>query len=538
MLRKIWNLINPVSTSKGVSSVGFGSVFTFLELQLNLKQSRQTVVGKVRAFLSLSSQKQIEKFPETYLYVEAYLCEVDKGGRMDRDLLRSELPKMFPFLLQHESISLIFEPPEKQGVLLCKYFLIDFLKRAATILGTSDHNIFTETTNWLSNTPNSANSPVPFNLCETPPQTHDKWHELLVQLTQSLFDFVNERYGYQFTQNIFDASYKNIAQKYQSLDSFIKVVALIPQTLLDAAKISLISNAQLQRLLKEKVRELEEAKKELETQNVAIKEQRDAIRYAYDQITKSITYARRIQQETLHDINLISKYFEDSFVFFKPKQIVSGDFIWIHERANKVLLAVIDCTGHGVPGAFMTLMTHDKLNEIVINSGFTSPELILDELDKSVKRSAIVGEYNQLSIGMDMMLCSIGLNDGIVEFAGAKNWLYHVSDQVLNRYRGDRRSIGGKVVHSYNQEKFTLNKLQIKKGDCIYLSTDGYQDQFGVQKGELTKYGSAYFRGLLLRISPNPMKEQLELLSNELELWQGSVSQTDDITVAGFRFLV
>jgi serine phosphatase RsbU (regulator of sigma subunit) len=259
-----------------------------------------------------------------------------------------------------------------------------------------------------------------------------------------------------------------------------------------------------------------------------------------ENITDSLRYAQRIQRAILGNEEEVLCNFKEGFIFFKPRDIVSGDFFWfsqlffnIEEKSSQRVLIVADCTGHGVPGAFMTVMGSALLDEIVNEKCITTPHLILYELDRKVVATLQKQNFNQ-SDGMDMVVLVIEEkedNTKWVHWAGAKNPLYYVRNGQLHEIKGDKFPIGG------NQSKFakTFNThtFELANDDIFYLFTDGFQDQFGGRENR--KYMVKHFRNFLFEISHLPLGEQKERLEQEFVTWKGKREQTDDVLVIGVR---
>lgn len=266
----------------------------------------------------------------------------------------------------------------------------------------------------------------------------------------------------------------------------------------------------------------------LKTQNDKIAQQKRLIEIKNENLTDSITYAKRIQDAMLVDVNKISSYLNDAFILFKPKDIVSGDFYWSSQKDGKFIISAIDCTGHGVPGAFMSMLGNSLLNQIVLDQGITSPELILQELSKEVQNTLKQSETNN-NDGMDMSLCTVDLTNKQLEFSGAKNPLIYIEDGKLHKIKGDKMPIGISHFKDYN---FGKHKLNATKRTCFYLFSDGYADQFGGDNGK--KFMTKRFYQLLLDIHKAPMSEQKEILNNTINEWMKNEEQVDDILVMGF----
>ena len=251
-------------------------------------------------------------------------------------------------------------------------------------------------------------------------------------------------------------------------------------------------------------------------------------------IQGSINYAKRIQEAMLHKSDLQQHLLADSFVLFKPRDLVSGDFYWISEIKGwydpDVVIAAVDCTGHGIPGAFMSMIGMNTLNAI-ISRGVAESDQILGELDHEI-RTALQQEKTGNQDGMDVVLCIYRKERGILEFSGAKNSLLYVQNNEIHKLKGDRRAIGGKSYRK-QQNGFKKHTISIDQPTTIYLFSDGYQDQFGGENN--TKFMSSKFNDLLLEIHQKPMEEQKEILDRTIQAWMGDHKQTDDILVMGVR---
>lgn len=272
-----------------------------------------------------------------------------------------------------------------------------------------------------------------------------------------------------------------------------------------------------------------EQTREIRIQKEAVEQQKEQITELYHDLQSSIDYAQRLQESILPDDALIRKMFPDSFVLFRPKATVSGDFYWFKELGNKKVFAAADCTGHGVPGAFMSLVGHNALNQVT--KVFTRPDQILNNVDR---RSGEVmrhkGTDDSLRDGMDIAVCAIDQNTLQLEYSGAHNPVYIIRDHELTELESDPFSIGS----FYREDRsFTCKQYQLREGDCIYLFSDGYADQFGGPKNK--KFMRKQFRNTLLSIFHLPMAEQKWRLAETLDRWKGSQEQVDDILVIGVK---
>jgi len=277
--------------------------------------------------------------------------------------------------------------------------------------------------------------------------------------------------------------------------------------------------------------EIESQKEELETRRDLAEEQRDKITVQKNELTDSIKYASRIQSSLMPGSELFKKSFSDFFILNKPKDIVSGDFYWISVKGSKTVVAVSDCTGHGVPGAFMSLLGIGLLNEIVNDLNIVQPNLILNNLrDKVIKSLAQSGTYEETMDGMDIALITVDRENFTLQFSGALNSLIMIRNNKLSEIRGDRMPVGAYLIAEI---PFTNHEIEIEANDSIYLFSDGYKDQYGWRNNRKLKHNK--FLELLLSIQNVPMKAQKILLENNLKNWMGDLEQIDDILVVGMQ---
>jgi CheY-like chemotaxis protein/serine phosphatase RsbU (regulator of sigma subunit) len=286
-------------------------------------------------------------------------------------------------------------------------------------------------------------------------------------------------------------------------------------------------------LLKEQNAEIERQKSEIEYQSELTNKQSK-------KITDSIQYARRIQKAVLPPEEVFKNNFKDYFVLNKPKDIVSGDFYWVTSKDGILIVAAADCTGHGVPGAFMSMLGVAYLNEIVnkiaINKHISSlnADEILNQLREMVISSLHqTGNLEDPKDGMDIALVIIDPEHKRIQYAGAYNPLYIVRDGKIIEYPADKMPV------SYHQKRdvpFTRHEFDLKSNDSIYLFSDGYIDQFGGDQG--MKFMSGKFRDLILKIHTRPMSEQCDLLDKALNDWRGKRQQLDDVLVIGLQYSV
>jgi serine phosphatase RsbU (regulator of sigma subunit)/Tfp pilus assembly protein PilF len=266
--------------------------------------------------------------------------------------------------------------------------------------------------------------------------------------------------------------------------------------------------------------------------NKLLNEKNSIIEERNKNITDSIIYAKRIQQAILPTNETIRKSLPDSFIFYKPKDIVSGDFYWLDEWGGKILFAVVDCTGHGVPGALMSMVGHNLISQALNEHGLSKPNLILNALNKGISKTLHQKqEAGTVRDGMDITLCSLDKSTNVLELASANHVLYHFRANKLTIHKGDKISIGENKPDNFSS--FTNHEINLQKGDTIYIFTDGYADQFGGSKNK--KFMLRQFRKMLGEIQDMTMKEQEEKLRTTIERWQGGNEQVDDILVMGIK---
>ena len=267
-------------------------------------------------------------------------------------------------------------------------------------------------------------------------------------------------------------------------------------------------------------------------QKVIIEEQHELLNQSHKDVTDSINYAKRIQDALMTSSVYMKDILKDSFIIFKPKDVVSGDFYWVHKTLdNLVFFVVADCTGHGVPGAFMSMIGNSLLNEVIIEDKVTEPGLILDKLrELLIKSLQQQGGDENTKEGMDIALCKLDSKKLEIEYAGAFNPMFHIRDGVLSEYKPNNQPIG---VYAGKKVPFTNHKIKVKKGDMIYISSDGYPDQFGGPKGK--KFLKKRFSDMILKASTQPISAQEKLIETTLKDWMEGHEQIDDICVMGVK---
>ncbi|MBU0486596.1 MAG: tetratricopeptide repeat protein [Bacteroidetes bacterium] len=277
--------------------------------------------------------------------------------------------------------------------------------------------------------------------------------------------------------------------------------------------------------------EIEKHRDEVERQRLVAVNQRDEIKEQKKLVTDSIQYALRIQQAILPPKNMLSGMFSDSFIYYQPKDIVSGDFYWIENQHGKRYFAAVDCTGHGVPGAFMSIMATSLLNQAVNEKNISDPGEILDFINEQLNftiRSR--GEDISVKDGMDLSVCAID-NNQVLEAAGAFNSVYIIRSGKLFTVKGDIHPLGTPFEEEFNGYKTTA--VQLEKDDAVYAFTDGYIDQMGGVKRK--RFLTSRLREKLIAIHGLKMEEQYLILKNTITDWKSDNEQTDDILIMGIR---
>jgi len=325
-----------------------------------------------------------------------------------------------------------------------------------------------------------------------------------ITITTNIRDKFNEKHWYQIS----------VSPIYNSLSEIIRFIAI-------GSDITQIKLAEME--IKIQHFEIEQQHKQIIAQNV--------------EITDSILYSQRIQRSIMPPLSDFKSIFENSFIFYQPKNIVSGDFYWVAEKRNEKIIVVGDCTGHGVPGAFMSMLGIVLLNEIVnkhqdlgynfrLNSSQVLDSLRI-KLKKTLHQKGISGEAND---GMDIAICIFNLKEQKIQFSGANQSLHIVRNNQMLKINGDRMPIG---VYTENDQNFTKTDVKVYENDVFYLATDGYSDQFGGSGDK--KFLTKNFKEMLISIHELPFDEQKQILSDIYEGWRGEQEQTDDILVLGFK---
>ena len=261
-------------------------------------------------------------------------------------------------------------------------------------------------------------------------------------------------------------------------------------------------------------------------------QQRNLLQSRTKSIEDSLKYAHRIQTAVFTTPKQLQNFFPDSFIYQKPKEIVSGDFFWARRTKGKIIFSVADCTGHGVPGAFMSLIGIEFFRQIVLGKGIVEPASILNEMNFHFDQ--VFGSLDELALkdGIDLGCCAYDPKTHILEYAGAFNSLYLVRNNEIIKVKGDRIIVG--PDYGMQRGTFENKRIKLQEEDVLYMFSDGYPDQFGGPEGKKFKYRR--FRHMLMNIHKLPMPEQLQILEENMKEWIGGVNdQIDDQTVIGIR---
>jgi len=275
----------------------------------------------------------------------------------------------------------------------------------------------------------------------------------------------------------------------------------------------------------------EQEKEIYRLRHVELKQAYDIIEEKNKDITASINYASRIQHAMLSDHNDIKELDKKCFILYLPKDIVSGDFYWFNKSGDNVVVAAADCTGHGVPGALMSMLGISFLEEIVNNRKTEDSGSILDELRREILRAlSQKSRCQETKDGMDISLCSIDFKKKQIQYSGAFNNLYLIRSNELIEFKADRMPIG---ISTFSNRNFTSQIIPYYKGDIIYMSSDGYADQFGGPENKKFKYPT--LKKLLLEIHKLPVNKQKNILEKQFNHWKGNLVQTDDVLIIGLK---
>jgi serine phosphatase RsbU (regulator of sigma subunit)/Tfp pilus assembly protein PilF len=276
---------------------------------------------------------------------------------------------------------------------------------------------------------------------------------------------------------------------------------------------------------------LEQKNQNIEKQKTEIEEKSNELALKNKEITDSIRYAQRIQNAILPSDDRLLQLLPNSFVFFKPKDIVSGDFYWVEPWGSSVLVAAVDCTGHGVPGAMMSVVSSNLLNQALNEFGLVQPHLILNSLNKGIAKNLQRSGDASIKDGMDISLVSIDFTLKKMQYAGVNNSAYVVREKQIKEIKAEKNSIG--TYYENPAFSYTLQNVELQKNDMVYLFTDGFADQFGGESGKKFKYKPLL--QLLTEIADLNGQEQKQILDQRFENWKGNLEQVDDVCIIGIR---
>jgi len=367
---------------------------------------------------------------------------------------------------------------------------------------------------------------IPLILIDTRHKTSLISAILINFLALLFYDYVLDLFGVGF------GSLQLTTDKYSLINIFIFLpYLLILFGIVFLTRINIRYEKRVQKLLEE-----------IRGKNTELEEQKNYIEKIHREISDSINYASRIQAVLLPDSSILKDYFKDYFILFKPRNVVSGDFYWFSAADNKIIFCLADCTGHGVPGAFMSMLGISFLRELITRGQLSEPSEILNKLrDEIINALKQRGRQSDQKDGMDLSLFTLEITTPYnkpdksfeLQWAGANNPCWIVKNDNLRELVPDRMPVG---IH-HLMDRFQTIRIHLEKGDKIYLTTDGYRDQFGGPSSK--KFMSRQLKELIIGISDKPMAEQKSLLENKIEEWRTGFGteheQTDDITLVGLE---
>lgn len=325
-----------------------------------------------------------------------------------------------------------------------------------------------------------------------------------------------------------EMSTKYDTEKKEAENKILKATSETQKAINTAITIGLILVAALAFFIFRGYNEKKKANTLLAEQNTEIKEQKSIIEEKQKEILDSITYAKRLQEAILPPVSHIKKHLPDSFIYYKPKDIVAGDFYWMEHKDNITFIAAADCTGHGVPGAMVSVVCSNALNRAVLEFNLTDPGQILDKTRELVSETYAKSD-SDVKDGMDISLCAINKTNNIIKWAGANNPLWYTNNHHINEITANKQPIGKVDI----PVPFTTHQIQLSKGDSIFLFTDGLPDQFGGPKGKKFKYKQ--FQELLISNLSSDSEKFAKNIDTTFTNWKGNLEQVDDVCVIGIR---
>lgn len=352
------------------------------------------------------------------------------------------------------------------------------------------------------------------------------YYRLFVLYKDSIFSENSSKRINQLQEQLGAAKTKRALEQQQAASALQEAQIKKQKILIFVAVAILILIAFFMIYIFQQNKKIKKANDQLEEQNELIMDQKK-------EITDSIHYASRIQRAILPPDELLDRVLPEKFLLFKPRDIVSGDYYYINEKNGKVVVIAADCTGHGVPGAFMSMLGTAFLNQIMGSDDEPHSDIILNQLRGHVIRSLHqTGKTGESADGMDLALYVLDFEKKQIEFSGANNPLVIIRDGEVLETKADKMPIG---IHIRKDEPFTRNVVDVKKGDVLYTFSDGYQDQFGGPKGK--KFMIKNLKVLLSEIYKKPMEEQKQILNDAIEKWMENTEQIDDIILIGVRIV-
>lgn len=365
------------------------------------------------------------------------------------------------------------------------------------------------------------------------PETNEKLIELTYKKLKSGKPFVSDnRLRHKDGHSVWvNTSFTPIMDESGTI---IKVVS-IGTDITKQKEVEGLQSSMLERLesrFQDRTEELQKTNKELQEEMWEKERLSDELYHSNLDLKDSILYAKRIQTSILPTEKQIRESFPESFVLYKPRDVVSGDFYWHYKRDERIYFATIDCTGHGVPGALMSMIANELMNQVIIQRKLTDPSDILELLNKLMVRTLRQKEDANMRDGMDLSLCVIDQTTNTLAFAGALGNLYLSHAGKISMYPGTRHSIGGHLEDV--RKEFETKHIPLSKGDTVYLTTDGYIDQFGGTHGK--KFMKKRFEALISELQKLPMAKQKIQLDAAFNKWKGPLNQVDDVLVAGLRY--
>lgn len=325
-----------------------------------------------------------------------------------------------------------------------------------------------------------------------------------------------------------EMSTKYEADKKEAENQILKATSEKQKTINLAVSIGLVLVAALAFFIYRGYNEKKKANNLLASQNIEIKEQKGIIEEKQKEILDSISYAKRLQDAILPPLNLIQKHLPDSFIYYKPKDIVAGDFYWMEHKNDLTFIAAADCTGHGVPGAMVSVVCSNALNRAVLEFSLSDPGQILTKTRELVLETFAKSDAD-VKDGMDISLCAFNRPLNTIIWSGANNPLWYTHNNQIHEVTANKQPIG----KNDNPKPFTSHTIQLQKGDSVFLFTDGYADQFGGPKGKKFKYKQ--FQELLLSVSQLQPSEQLQKINTAFVAWKNNHEQVDDVCVIGIK---